>query len=38
MQDADFFGHVPESSEGRGSCGLFYDLSSKVRSLEHSFP
>ena len=38
VQDADFFGHVPESPEGRGSCGLFYDLSSKVRSLEHSFP
>lgn len=29
VQDADFFGHVPESPEGRGSCGLFYDLSSK---------
>lgn len=29
VKDADFFGHVPESREGRGSCGLFYDLSGK---------
>lgn len=30
VQEADFFGHVPESGEGRGHCGLFYDLSRKV--------
>jgi len=30
VQGADFFGHVPQSSEGRGHCGLFYDLGKKV--------
>ena len=30
VQGADFFGHVPHSSEGRGHCGLFYDLCKKV--------
>ena len=30
VQGADFFGHVPQTSLGRGHCGLFYDLCSKV--------
>ena len=30
VQEADFFGHVPQSHEGRGHCGLFYNLSRKV--------
>ena len=30
VKGADFFGHVPQSREGRGHCGLFYDLSGKV--------
>ncbi|XP_020616770.1 lysine-specific histone demethylase 1B-like [Orbicella faveolata] len=30
VQGADFFGHVPQSSEGRGHCGLFYDLCKKA--------
>ena len=30
VQEADFFGHVPQSTEGRGHCGLFYDLFKKV--------
>lgn len=29
VQGADFFGHVPQTSLGRGHCGLFYDLCSK---------
>lgn len=29
VQEADFFGHVPQSHEGRGHCGLFYNLSKK---------
>jgi len=29
VKGADFFGHVPQSREGRGHCGLFYDLSGK---------
>lgn len=38
VQGADFFGHVPQSSEGRGHCGLFYDLCKKVTILSrHSF-
>lgn len=31
VQEADFFGHVPQSGEGRGHCGLFYDLGRKVK-------
>ena len=30
VQGADFFGHVPRTRLGRGHCGLFYDLCSKV--------
>lgn len=30
VQEADFFGHVPQSHKGRGHCGLFYNLSKKV--------
>ena len=30
VQGADFFGHVPQTSLGRGHCGLFYDLCGKV--------
>ena len=33
VQEADFFGHVPQSRDGRGHCGLFYDLSRKVTAL-----
>ncbi|CAH3162092.1 unnamed protein product [Pocillopora meandrina] len=29
VQEADFFGHVPQSHKGRGHCGLFYNLSKK---------
>lgn len=36
VQGADFFGHVPQSSEGRGHCGLFYDLCKKVTILSCS--
>ena len=36
VEGADFFGHVPQSREGRGHCGLFYDLSGKVTVLSHS--
>lgn len=33
VQEADFFGHVPQSHEGRGHCGLFYDLCRKVQNI-----
>ena len=33
VQEADFFGHVPQSGEGRGHCGLFYDLGRKVAMI-----
>lgn len=34
VQGADFFGRVPESRDGRGLCGLFYDLCRKVSAFK----